>query len=166
NRIGISLELMESKILNLNSKDTKVLEDLRKGKTVVFTNGCFDILHPGHQHLLTAAKKLGDLLILGLNTDTSVRQLKGPTRPINNQEKRAMNLSKIDEVDFIILFAEETPEKLIHTIKPDILLKGGDYKVEEIVGYDFLQSYGGQVITIPTLEGYSTTNLIEKNKKS
>jgi rfaE bifunctional protein nucleotidyltransferase chain/domain len=157
---------MESKILNPSLQGTIIPYDLRKGKRIVFTNGCFDILHPGHIYLLAAAKKLGDLLIVGLNSDDSVRRLKGPSRPINNEQIRDENLSAINEVDFIILFTEDTPESLIQQVKPDILVKGGDYKSEEIVGSDFVKSYGGKVMTIPILEGHSTTNLIEKNKKT
>lgn len=156
---------MESKVLNNDSRGKIIPTQLREGKKVVFTNGCFDILHPGHQYLLSASKKLGDLLIVGLNSDDSVRRLKGPSRPVNNQQVRAENLSKLNDVDFIVLFTEDTPEILIQRVKPDILIKGGDYKVEDIVGSDFVNSYGGKVMTIPLLEGHSTTKLIEKNKK-
>lgn len=130
---------------------------------VVFTNGCFDILHPGHVDYLSQARDLGDLLILGLNTDNSVKRLhKAPNRPVNNEQTRAMVLAGLGCIDMIVLFDEETPYELIKFLQPDILVKGNDYKAENIVGYDIVKAKGGEVITIPMLEGYSTTKLIEK----
>ena len=155
---------IESKILDPNSQEEFIPEELRKGKTIVFTNGCFDILHPGHYHLLSVAKKMGSLLIVGLNSDDSVSRLKGSDRPVNKQKTRAFHLASLESVDYVIIFTEDTPEKLIQTIKPDILVKGGDYKRNEIVGSDFVLSYGGKVTTIPLLEGFSTTQLIDKSK--
>ncbi len=134
-----------------------------RGKKIVFTNGCFDILHPGHVDYLTKARDLGDFLVLGLNTDNSVRRLnKAPNRPINTEASRACVLAALMCVDLIILFDEETPLELITFLKPNVLVKGNDWKVEDIVGYDFIISNGGAVLNIPLLEGFSTTKLIEK----
>ncbi len=131
-------------------------------KKIVFTNGVFDILHRGHVEYLSEARKQGDLLIVGLNTDASVKRLKGAKRPVNDESARTVMLSALCSVDHIILFDEDTPIELIRQIRPAVLVKGQDYKAEEVVGYDVLQSYGGQVITIPLTEGFSTTNLIQK----
>lgn len=127
---------------------------------VIFTNGCFDILHLGHIDYLIKARKLGDVLIIGLNTDNSVKKLKGEKRPVNNQNARALLLASLEFVDFVILFDEETPMNLIKMITPDILVKGGDYTIESVVGADFVLNYGGAVEIIPFLKGYSTTNII------
>ena len=133
------------------------------GKRVVFTNGCFDILHAGHVDYLTQARDFGDLLIVGLNTDESVkRQNKSPERPINNQDARAKVLASLNCVDAIVFFNEDTPYDLIKLVKPDFLIKGDDYKAEDIVGYDIVSAKGGKVVTIPFLLGFSTTGLIEK----
>lgn len=135
-----------------------------KGRKVVFTNGCFDIIHVGHIRLLKEASKLGDVLIIGLNSDDSVRKIKGPTRPINPLPDRAEILSSIRYVDYVIAFEEETPYRLINILLPDILVKGGDYKRDEIVGADIVEANGGKVVTIPLVEGKSTTRLIEEIK--
>ena len=138
---------------------------LRKnGKKIVFTNGCFDILHAGHVHYLEQAKELGDELVVGLNSDSSVKTLKGPSRPINNLEQRAKVLSSLRCVDRIVSFADETPIKLIEEIKPDVLVKGGDYKVKDVVGHKEVRSWGGEVKIIPLVPGLSTTNIIKKLK--
>jgi len=138
---------------------------LRKnGKKIVFTNGCFDILHAGHVHYLEQAKELGDELVVGLNSDSSVKTLKGPNRPINNLEQRAKVLSSLKCVDRIVSFADETPIKLIKEIKPDVLVKGGDYKVKDVVGHKEVRSWGGEVKIIPLVPGLSTTNIIKKLK--
>lgn len=130
---------------------------------IVFTNGCFDILHPGHVDYLAQARDLGNFMVLGLNTDNSVRKLnKAPNRPINNEHTRAIVLAGLACIDAIVFFDEETPYELIKFLQPDILVKGNDYKAEEIVGYDVVKSRGGAVHTIPMVEGYSTTKLIEK----
>lgn len=129
---------------------------------VVFTNGCFDILHRGHLELLRFAKSLGDILIVGLNDDESVRRLKGKGRPINKLEDRAFALLSTKWVDFVVPFSEDTPEKIIRSIKPDVLVKGGDYSIEEIVGADFVMSYGGRVEIFPYVKGYSTTAIVDK----
>ena len=131
---------------------------------IVFTNGCFDILHFGHVHYLLEAKKLGDILVVGLNSDDSVRRLKGPTRPINGEKERAFVLASLAFVDYITLFEEDTPENLIKVVQPDVLVKGGDYTIDQIVGADFVMQHGGTVTTIPFVEGYSSTQIIEQLK--
>ncbi len=136
----------------------------REGRKVVFTNGCFDLLHVGHIRYLQEARRQGDLLIVGVNSDESVKRLKGPTRPIQNESDRAEILAALGCVDFSVLFSEDTPEKLIQSLRPDILVKGGDWKIESIVGGSFVQSYGGQVLSLQFVEGKSTTKLIEKSK--
>lgn len=134
-------------------------------KKIVFTNGCFDLLHVGHIRYLAQAKRLGDFLIIGLNSDSSVKELKGVNRPINSFEDRATLLSAIESVDLVIMFEEQTPENLIKDIVPDILVKGGDYNIEDIVGYQTVMQNGGQVKTLSFYDGYSSTNYINKIKK-
>ena len=150
----------------LVSKETAleiINEQKKHNKKVVFTNGCFDILHPGHVDYLSQARDLGDYLVLGLNTDNSVRRLqKAPNRPINDEHSRALVLAALASIDILVLFDEETPYDLIKFLQPNVLVKGNDYEVEKIIGYDIVKANGGAVITIPFLEGYSTTNLIKK----
>lgn len=136
----------------------------RHGQKIVFTNGCFDVLHYGHVHYLLQAKKLGDILVIGLNSDDSVRRLKGPTRPINGENERAFVLAALVCVDYVTLFEEDTPEELIKVVRPDVLVKGGDYTLDNIVGADFVTQNGGIVTTIPFVEGFSSTRIIEKLK--
>ena len=131
-------------------------------KKVVMTNGCFDILHLGHFHLLRNAKKLGDILIVAINNDESVKALKGSSRPINKLVTRMENLRKLEFVDFVISFSDETPKKIIESISPDVLVKGSDYRINEIIGAEYVKSYGGTVKTIKMLDGFSTTNIINK----
>ncbi len=133
-----------------------------KDKKVVFTNGCFDIIHRGHIEYLLKAASLGDVLIIGLNTDQSVKKLKGPNRPINDEHSRAIVLASLQFVHAVVLFNQETPLELIKVVKPHVLVKGGDYKQHEIVGSDFVLSYNGTVEIIPFVEGYSTTNIIQE----
>jgi rfaE bifunctional protein nucleotidyltransferase chain/domain len=132
------------------------------GRKIVFTNGCFDILHRGHLDLLARAASFGNALVVGVNTTSSVQRLKGPTRPVNNEEDRAFQLASLLCTDAICLFDEDTPDALIKAVKPDVLVKGGDYTIDKIVGADFVQSHGGRVEIIPFVTGYSTTGLIEK----
>ena len=134
-------------------------------KNIVFTNGCFDLLHVGHIRYLAQAKKLGDYLIIGLNSDSSVKELKGEDRPINSFEDRANLLLAIEPVDLVVMFEEQTPKNLIKDIVPDILVKGGDYNIEDIVGYQIVIQNGGQVKTLSFYDGYSSTNYINKIKK-
>lgn len=133
-------------------------------KKIVFTNGCFDILHLGHVEYLSKAASEGNALVLGLNTDASVKRLKGPERPVNNQSARAQILASLFFVDAVVLFDEDTPEQLIKAVRPDVLIKGSDYSIDKIVGADFVQSYGGLVTTVDLVQGYSTTGLIERLK--
>lgn len=133
-----------------------------EGRKVVFTNGCFDILHRGHATYLAQARELGDLLVVGLNTDASVQRLKGPSRPVNCEHDRAFLLAALSCVDFVILFDEDTPAELIRQVRPDVLVKGGDYTLDNIVGADFVLQNGGAVTTIPFVDGYSTTLTLQK----
>ncbi|MES2619843.1 MAG: D-glycero-beta-D-manno-heptose 1-phosphate adenylyltransferase [Bacteroidota bacterium] len=134
------------------------------GDKIVFTNGCFDILHRGHIHLLLSCNTYGDRVVIGLNADTSVKKLKGDSRPVNDEKSRAILLAAIEFVDAIVIFEEDTPENLILKIRPDVLVKGGDWKKEDIVGSCFVESYGGRVETIPYMKGFSTTEIIAKSK--
>lgn len=133
-------------------------------RKVVFTNGCFDILHLGHVEYLAKARSLGDILIIGLNSDDSVKRLKGEKRPVNPEYARAMLLSALEFVDYVVVFEEDTPELLIKTICPDILVKGGDYSIETIVGADFVLANGGTVEIIPFVDGFSTSRIIDNCK--
>ncbi len=132
------------------------------GKTIVFTNGCFDILHPGHIYTLTQAKALGDVLIVGLNSDASVKRLKGERRPILSQDERAVMLAALEAVDYVTTFEEDTPYTLIQQLQPDVLVKGGDWAPQTVVGQDIVEVNGGKVMFIPYQEGLSTTEIIEK----
>ena len=132
------------------------------GRKVVFTNGCFDVLHAGHVDLLRRSKRLGDLLVVGLNDDESVRRLKGPTRPVNPVEARAEVLGGLEAVDYVVAFGEDTPAKIIETVRPDVLVKGEDWKDKGVVGREFVESYGGRVELVPLLPGYSSTATIRK----
>lgn len=134
-------------------------------KKIVFTNGCFDLLHVGHIRYLSNAKKLGNFLIVGLNSDESVKILKGQNRPINQFQDRAMLLSALRSVDLVIMFEEQTPENLINKIVPDVLVKGGDYDIEDIAGYQTVIKNGGKVKTLDFYKGYSSTNYIKKINK-
>ena len=140
----------------------EILHRERIGKRVVFTNGCFDIIHAGHVDYLEKAKRLGDILIVGMNSDDSVRKIKGEKRPIIPQEMRAKVLSSLKPVDYVVVFEEDTPIKLIEAIRPDILVKGGDWELEKIVGRDFVESYGGKVMTIPFEFDISTSKIVER----
>lgn len=131
-------------------------------KRIVFTNGCFDILHAGHLDLLSKAAMLGDVMIVGLNSDASVHRLKGAERPVNQEQFRAELLSHLQMVDAVVVFEEDTPLELIRTVQPDVLVKGGDYHAEDVVGYEDVTSGGGRVEIIPLVEGLSTSALIER----
>jgi rfaE bifunctional protein nucleotidyltransferase chain/domain len=157
---------MKNKIVS-KEKAAKIRKKLaRQGTKVVFTNGCFDILHIGHALYLDSAKKLGDFLIVGINKDKSVRRLKGPGRPVIPFAERALMISYLAPVDLVIGFDEDTPAKLISFLKPDILVKGADYKLNEIVGAEKVLSWGGRVKRIPLIRGRSTSGLIKKLKSS
>jgi rfaE bifunctional protein nucleotidyltransferase chain/domain len=132
------------------------------GQRIVFTNGCFDLLHYGHLHYLAEARDLGTRLVVGLNSADSVRRLKGPTRPINDETTRAHMLAALEMVDAVVIFDEDTPLELIKTVMPDVLVKGGDWKPDQIVGSDLVLAHGGEVRSLPFVEGYSTTNIERK----
>jgi D-glycero-beta-D-manno-heptose 1-phosphate adenylyltransferase len=143
----------------------ELVEELKNTKRkIMFTNGCFDIIHAGHVRYLQAARQLGDVLIVGLNSDNSVSLLKGPTRPINNQEDRAEVLAALSSVDYVIIFGEQTAEKLIRVIKPDIYVKGGDYVVANLPEAELIDKLGGEIVLIPEVQGRSSSNIINKIK--
>jgi len=156
------LSQIESKIVSLPDAVELVSNWKTDGHKVVFTNGCFDVLHYGHVCYLAETKELGDKLIVGLNSDASVRRLKGETRPINGQKERATLLASLSFIDAIVIFEEDTPENLIKNISPDFLVKGGDYTFETIVGAEFVSSYGGKVITIPLVKNFSSSSIIKR----
>lgn len=153
------------KFMNLSSLKAVLVEWRKHGSKVVFTNGCFDILHAGHVDYLEQAKGLGDKLVVGLNSDSSVKSIKGETRPVTQEEARARVLAALEFVDAVVLFDEDTPYNLITEVKPDILVKGNDYAKENIIGADFVIKHGGSIHTIPLLQGFSTTILINKVKQ-
>jgi rfaE bifunctional protein nucleotidyltransferase chain/domain len=155
-------ELIEGRIQDWHEAKQNSFRWRYLEETVVFTNGCFDLLHRGHLEYLMACKDMGDRLIVGLNSDSSVKKLKGANRPVNSQEDRALALASLMFVDAVVLFDEDTPEALIKELNPHKLVKGGDYAVEEIAGAAWVKSNGCEVQTIPFIEGYSTTELIEK----
>lgn len=144
------------------SKELEKFLELNKEKKIVFTNGCFDILHRGHVTYLSEARKLGDLLVLGVNSDASVKRLKGPERPINSEEDRKYVLSQLKAVDFAEIFTEDTPLNLIKKVRPKILVKGGDWKIDQIVGGKEVVADGGEVFSLQFVDGYSTTSIIHK----
>jgi rfaE bifunctional protein nucleotidyltransferase chain/domain len=158
-------EIINSKMIGGEALERQLAIWRFKNERLVFTNGCFDILHRGHIDYLAKAADLGSILIVGLNTDASVKRIKGGSRPVNNEYDRALLLSALYFVNAVILFDEDTPYRLIHVIQPDILVKGGDYRAEEIVGNDIVTAKGGQIVIIDLLPGYSTTSLFNKIKK-
>ena len=150
------------KLLDAARVQRRVAEWRAAGETVVFTNGCFDLLHVGHITLLEDCRKFGSKLVLGLNSDASVRRLKGPTRPIVGERERARVMSALASVDAVVIFDEETPLELIKALKPNVLVKGGDYTIETVVGHQEVLASGGRVEIVPTVEGFSTTNIVKK----
>ncbi|MCX6182866.1 MAG: D-glycero-beta-D-manno-heptose 1-phosphate adenylyltransferase [Bacteroidetes bacterium] len=161
-----SLQKIENKIVSLSEAKDRIQSWQKEGLKVVFTNGCFDLLHKGHIHYLCEAAALGDKLVLGLNSDASVRRLKGASRPINNEESRAAMLACFFFIDLIVFFEEETPETLINTISPDVLVKGGDYNIKDIVGADHVLKNGGKVLSLSFIDGFSSTDIINKIKQT
>lgn len=162
-----NLDIIQKKIFTREPLMKQIAIWRMKDYRIVFTNGCFDILHPGHINYLSKAADLGDILIIGLNSDSSVKQLnKGTTRPIQTENDRAQILSSIQFIEAIIVFDEATPYELIKALMPDVLVKGGDWKEADIVGADIVKAKGGSVISIPFVEGYSTTNIEKKIKSS
>ncbi|MCK9218602.1 MAG: D-glycero-beta-D-manno-heptose 1-phosphate adenylyltransferase [Bacteroidales bacterium] len=155
------LDIVRNKIYTWDRLQKQLTVWRFKEKKIVFTNGCFDVIHLGHIEYLSKARDLGHILIIGLNSDESVRRIKGPNRPINNEEARAITLASLLFVDAVILFGEDTPYNIIQLIQPDILVKGKDYEGKEIVGSDILKAKGGEIITIDLVKGYSTTHTID-----
>ncbi len=160
--LHLEAQAHEQKIVSWEEAQETTQKWKQQGQRLVFTNGCFDLLHPGHISLLSQAKKKGDKLIVGLNTDTSVQRLKGPTRPVQQERARALVLAALEHVDMIVLFDSETPLELIQHLRPDALVKGADYTISQLAGAPFIQSYGGQVYLVDLVEGQSTTRLISK----
>jgi len=158
----LSYEAITQKLITPERAAELFSPDFRRKNKIVFTNGCFDILHRGHIYYMAKAREMGNLLVIGLNSDSSVSRLKGKGRPVNDQNARAEVLGALGMVDYIILFEEDTPLNLINLVRPDLLVKGGDYRRDEIVGFKQVTSWGGKVVTIPILEGYSTTSIIER----
>ena len=158
-------DLIQQKIINASEIVQKAEQWRVLGKKIVFTNGVFDILHEGHIFSLSQAAKEADFLIVGLNADASVKRLKGESRPVNNQESRALVLASLVMIDAVVLFEEDTPLELIKSIMPDVLVKGGDYTVQQIVGAKEVIAKGGRVVINPILMGFSTTGIIEQAKK-
>ena len=159
-----SLQQIRNKIITLKDYDNLLKDNNFKNKTKVFTNGCFDLVHRGHIEYLAQAADYGDLLIIGLNSDDSVRRIKGNHRPLIDQEARAILLAALSFIDYIIVFQEDTPYNLIKAVQPDVLVKGSDYQIDDIVGAGIVKAKGGKIITIDFIPGYSTS-LIEKKIK-
>lgn len=159
-------DIIEEKIMDLAKAQSMIASWKVLGKTVAFTNGCFDILHEGHIFFLSAAAKEADYLVVGLNSDASVKRLKGDARPVNTQDSRALLLASLLMVDAVVIFEEDTPLQLITALMPDVLVKGGDYTIEQIVGSKEVMANGGRVVINPIVAGFSTTGLIQQIKSS
>ncbi len=155
----LNVELRSPKILSADEFE-KIRTEFSSEHKLVFTNGCFDILHAGHVDLLSRAREQGDILVLGLNSDKSVRSIKGEKRPVTSQQQRAFVLAGLACIDYVIFFDEDTPYNLINKVQPDVLVKGGDWSVDNIVGRDIVEGRGGKVLSLPLLPGYSTTSVI------
>ena len=160
------LNTIQRKIFSLDELKTQVDSWKKSGEKIVFTNGCFDIVHRGHIEVLARTADFGDKLIIGLNSDSSIKKLKGENRPIVNEKSRAILLASLAFVDAVVLFSEETPINLISTLLPNILAKGGDYDISTIVGHEVVQNNGGEVILIPFVDGFSSTDIIDRIKNS
>ncbi len=161
-----AIHAIETKVMSLQQLQARVAAWRTTGKTIAFTNGCFDILHEGHIFSLSAAAKEADYLIVGVNSDNSVKRLKGPDRPVNHEHSRALILANLAVTDAIVVFDEDTPLQLISSILPDVLVKGGDYTIEQIVGSKEVIANGGRVVINPIVEGFSTTGIIQHIKQS
>ena len=157
---------LQSKILSFEALKILLKKWRDENEKIIFTNGCFDLLHLGHVDYLAKARDLGGRLVVGLNSDASIKRIKGPSRPINNEQSRAALLAGMTYVDAVVLFDEETPINLISEVMPAVLVKGGDYKIKEIVGHEMVLNNGGEVCTIDFVEGYSSSELIKKIKAS
>ena len=156
------LSVIHDKMVDMDTLLMRLAHWRLKNQKIVFTNGCFDLIHRGHIEYLALTANKGDRLVIGLNTDNSVKLNKGPNRPLNDENSRALALSALSFVDAVLLFDDKTPETIIEKIKPDVLAKGADYDKKSVVGANFVESYGGKVELIPMTEGYSTTALINK----
>jgi D-beta-D-heptose 7-phosphate kinase/D-beta-D-heptose 1-phosphate adenosyltransferase len=161
-----AVNAIDTKIMTLPQLLARAAAWCATGKTIAFTNGCFDILHEGHIFSLSAAAKEADCLVVGVNSDNSVKKLKGPDRPVNNEHSRALILANLAVTDAVIVFDEDTPHQLISTLLPDVLVKGGDYTIEHIVGSKEVIANGGRVVINPIVEGFSTTGIIQHIKQS
>jgi len=159
-----ALEKINDKIFGLEFLIKNLDQWRNENKKIVFTNGCFDLIHLGHIDILARSSDLGDILIIGVNSDSSIQKLKGENRPIIEENSRVKQLAALEFVDAVVLFDEDTPQKLIETIKPDVITKGGDYKAENIVGNEVVTQKNGQVVIIPLTQGYSTTSILKKIK--
>lgn len=159
-----NLEIIKNKVLDRDKLKNQLAIWRFQDQKIVFTNGCFDLLHLGHIDYLSKAKDQGDVLIVGVNTDASVQRLKGEPRPVKDEVSRSMIMASLQFVNAVVLFDEDTPYELIKLVQPDVLVKGSDYEPEDIVGYDVVKARGGEIVTIDFLEGYSTTGIIEKIK--
>ncbi len=162
----LNLDVLRNKIISGNDLAQNLAIWKFQGQKIVFTNGCFDILHLGHIDYLAKAADLGHVLLIGLNTDASVSRIKGPHRPLQDQNSRAMVLASLGFVTAVVLFDEDTPYELIRLVQPDILVKGADYKPKEIIGYDIVKANGGDVVTLEFLPGYSTSAIEQKIRNS
>jgi len=162
----LHLNILQNKIYSLDALKTQVTSWKKSGEKVVFTNGCFDVIHRGHIEVLARTADLGDKLIIGLNADSSIKNLKGEGRPIIDEMSRAVLLAALSFVDAVVLFSEETPLNLISTLLPDVLAKGGDYEIATVVGHEIVQENGGKVILVPFVDGFSSTTIIDKIKNS
>jgi D-glycero-beta-D-manno-heptose 1-phosphate adenylyltransferase len=160
-----NINIIQQKILTRNELVHKVAQLRLTGTTISFTNGCFDILHQGHISSLSEAAKVADFLVVGVNSDSSTKRLKGEGRPVNNEQSRALILASLIIVDAVVIFEEDTPLELIKAIMPDVMVKGGDYTLEQIAGAKEVMAAGGKVIINPIIEGFSTTGLIDKIRK-
>lgn len=160
------IQEIEAKVFSWDNLNQQVLNWKKEGDRIVFTNGCFDLIHYGHLHYLAEAKALGNRLVIGLNADSSVKRLKGNHRPIKDQQTRQLVLASFQFIDAVCVFEEDDPLKLITLIQPDILVKGGDWAPEQIIGSDFVLANGGQVLSLPFVSGHSTTSLETKIKKT
>jgi D-beta-D-heptose 7-phosphate kinase/D-beta-D-heptose 1-phosphate adenosyltransferase len=161
-----SLERIRQKICSIDEAVRRVAQWRCQGERIVFTNGCFDLLHYGHIHYLSQARDLGHRLVVGLNSSTSVHRLKGPHRPINDEQTRTHALAALEVVDAVVLFDEDTPLYLIEALLPDVLVKGGDWAPEHIVGASVVLAHGGRVLSLPFVEGYSTTRIEQKIREA
>ena len=159
------LNKSNNKIYSLEELENQVNAWKQVGEEIVFTNGCFDIIHRGHIEVLAQTADLGDKLIIGLNSDNSIQKLKGKNRPIIDEQSRAILLASLSFVDAVVLFSEDTPITLIRTLLPDILAKGGDYKVNTVVGHEVIQENGGEIVLVPFIDGFSSSAIIEKIRK-